>query len=180
MTLKKLFFGLMVLLLAGIPATAFAHGSGGTRQLNLVQAGPYQVSMWTEPEPLAAGVVHFNIIVSTPANGDFSEAGPPVLDATVTVILTPVAGGETISIEAGHDTANKLFYTADTNVPSPGEWNVTISIDGAEGHGETSITLFLEKNPTKVSWIWIGAGVALVAAAGFFFVRQLRSGSDGS
>ena len=80
---------LMVLLglaLAAPAGVVWAHG-GGVPRLTNVEAGPYWVSVWTQPDPLRVGGAHFTIAVSEPAaaTDGRQEAGPPILDAKVQV-----------------------------------------------------------------------------------------------
>ena len=64
--------------------TARAHG-GGVPQLINAGAGPYWISVWTQPEPLRVGESHFTVAVAEQLNSETTdgELGPPVLAATV-------------------------------------------------------------------------------------------------
>lgn len=180
MKVKQLFFGLMLYLSLSFPVAVWAHGAGGVQRMNIVPAGPYQVSLWTEPEPLSAGTtVHFNAAVSIPPEGDVSEAGPPVFDATVILILTPPDGSDAITLETSHEGAvNKLFYDADFKFPVPGDWHLKVVVDGKEGHGEAEAIIGVEKELGGPIWIWITTGGAFVLVAGFFVFRAFRHEAD--
>lgn len=158
-------FILLVLLLEYPTGGALAHG-GGVPQLTNAKAGPYRVSVWTQPDPLRAGEVHFTVAVSQPGAVD-QEAGSPVLDAVVELQLIPATGlDHALRVFATHDDAvNKLFYEADVDLPAEGVWQVVVSVKGPSGLDQTDFTIEVLP-PSAFNW-WIvlgGAAVVLVAA----------------
>ena len=107
----------LALILGYISGVAQAHG-GGVPRLTNAEVGPYWVSVWTQPDPLRAGEVHFTVAVSEPGlNG--REVGAPILDATLELWLIPLNDKQQqMNVWATHDEAvNKLFYEADIEVP---------------------------------------------------------------
>ncbi len=173
---RNLLFVLMGLALALLPTIVRAHGSGGTLQMNIVPAGPYQISLWTEPVPLTVGNIHFNIAVTTPpTDTTLNEAGAPVLNADVTVTLTPIGGnGESRTLTATHEGAvSKIFYNTDTDITTPGDWRITVTVSTAAGRGsaETIVTI-AEASARQPRWLWYGAGAAVALTVGLFLFRQ--------
>jgi hypothetical protein len=155
------------LLWAFTAGAAWAHG-GGVPQLINVDAGPYWVSVWTQPDPLRVGQAHITVAVSEPSNlgGSAREAGPPVLDARVQVEFKPIDhSGEMLVTQATHEEAvNKLFYEADLDLVETGRWQVTVAVAGADGSGSASFdTDVVEASSSNQTCIG-GVGVIVVAA----------------
>src|SRR5262245_50849365 len=58
-------------------------GHGGVVELNRAPAGPYLLSVWTQPSPATVGAWHVDIAV-------MGEGGAPVTGATVRVRMEPL------------------------------------------------------------------------------------------
>lgn len=151
-----------------------AHG-GGTAQLANAEAGPYWVSVWTQPHPARVGQWHVTVAVSEPPEGSQGrgEPGPPVLDATVAIRLEPLdrAGEAQVALATHQDSANKIFYEADLELPAEGRWQVEVAVDGAAGSGSSGFELqVLPASRLNINWAWIGGLGLVVLAAAWFFV----------
>jgi hypothetical protein len=145
-------------------AAAQAHG-GGRAQLVNVPAGPYHLFVWTSPDPWRVGQAHTTVAVTQPL-GDGQEM--PVTGVQVAVTYAPRGGpGETVSaIEQGG--VQPGFYEADAQVTQPGDWVITVAVDGAAGQGETSFT-YAVLPPDGPNWVLAGSGVL----AGVLFLTAL-------
>jgi hypothetical protein len=171
----------LALILLFAPRPIQAHGGGTPRLIN-AEAGPYWVSVWTDPDPIRVGEFHVTVAISeAPEPGAGTrEAGDLVLDATVLVRADPVGqGGETLAAAATRDNAvNKLFYEADLRLPAEGQWRVDIQVDGATGTGNASFDIEASSPPafnTPFSLGWpLWAGLGLVLAAGGWWVQTSR------
>jgi hypothetical protein len=149
-----------------------AHG-GGTPQLTNADAGPYWVSVWTQPEPLRAGEVHVTVAVSEPGETNTSgrEAGAPVLGADVQVEFSRTASssekapGQPIFVYATHESAaNKLLYEADLTLPTSGEWQVRVTVEGPAGQGSANFRATVRAEQSS-NWTWVLVlGPAAIAA----------------
>lgn len=142
--------GLFALGLLGTITSVHAHGGGTPRIVN-EPAGPYLVSVWTQPEPLRAGEVHVSVAVMLPDDSsnqspNSAELQQMVTDATVVVefesAATPGTAAdngaevERISVEAVPQSAPiDLYYEADVELSAAGEWRTTIQVDGVHGSG---------------------------------------------
>ena len=175
--------GMPVLLVLGalvLPVqVAEAHG-GGVPRLTNAAAGPYWVSVWTQPDPLRVGQAHFTVAVSQPASSAAGreEAGPPVLGADVQVQFRRLdRAGDTLQVRATHeDAANKLFYEADLDLPEVGRWEVLVSVKGDAGLGDTGFEAEVSA-PRPTNWWWIGGlGLGALAVLWVFQKRQRQSG----
>lgn len=167
---------LTLALILGIPAdVARAHG-GGVPQLTNADAGPYWVSVWTQPDPLRVGRSHITVAISEPtaAEGDRREAGSPVLDAAVQVQFKLLDGaGEALMVAATHEgAANKLFYEADLELPETGQWQVVVTVEGPDGAGSASFETQVAP-PRPFDWTLIG-GLGLVALVAVWMVQRYR------
>jgi len=175
--------GLAALLLLFVARPAQAHG-GGMPQLTNAEAGPYWVSVWTEPDPIRVGDFHVTVaILQAPEPGASArEAGELVLDATVLVQAQPVSQvGEILIAPATRDNAvNKLFYEADLTLPAEGQWRVDIQVNGAAGAGSAAFEIeALPPSPFNslvgFGWpLWAGLGLALLAAGSWFQMSRHR------
>ena len=173
-----------LLAVAGATQPVQAHG-GGTPQLVNAEAGPYWVSVWTQPDPLRAGDMHVSVAVSEAPRPGAPEgsAGDLVLDARVHVQVQPMRGsGPTLTAEATHeDAVNKLFYEADLDLPGDGYWEVVISVEGPLGAGSASFDVEALPQSTFNTvlgsrWpVWIGLGLIVAAAA--WLALGFRSGN---
>lgn len=170
---KRLLFAIasVMALLASTTTGARAHG-GGTPRLVNEPVGPYWVSVWTAPEPVRVGDVHFTVGVAEPGEG--REAGQAVLGADVRVRLQPVAGdGAPLTATASNQEAsNRLFYETDVTIPAEGQWAVQVDIAGPAGNGMTSFAIDVLPAQT-VNWpLFGGLGAALVVVIGYFALRR--------
>lgn len=175
----------LALILLFAPRSVQAHG-GGTPQLTNAQAGPYWVSVWTDPDPIRVGEFHVTVAVSeAPEPGASTlEAGDLVLDATVYVRVEPVSqSGTALVAAATRDNAvNKLFYEADLTLPAEGQWHVDILVDGPTGAGDASFDIeasSLSAFNTLLSLGWpLWAGLGLILVAGGWWVQMSRHRED--
>jgi hypothetical protein len=182
--LAPILLGLTLLALSGT-RPAVAHG-GGTPQVTNAEAGPYLVSVWTEPNPIRVGEFHVTVaVLESPAPGSSArESGDPVLDATVQVRVAPASEtGKALIADATRENAvNKLMYEADLDLPSEGQWRVDIQVEGPTGTGSTGFDI--EAAPPAVfsaaGWLpWpVWAGLSLVLVAVVWSVQAFRSQKD--
>ena len=177
--------GLAALILLFVARPAQAHG-GGVPQLINAEAGPYWVSVWTQPNLIRVGDFHVTVAISeAPKPGASTrEAGDLVLDATVLVQAQPVSQvGETLIAHATRDNAvNKLFYEADLTLPADGQWQVDIQVNGAAGAGNAAFEI--EALPPSAfntlvgfGWpLWAFLGLVLLVAGWWFQMSRYRKG----
>jgi hypothetical protein len=172
----------LALTLTAVARPAQAHG-GGTPQLAIVEAGPYRVSAWTEPDPIRVGQLHVTVAVfEAPAPGaQEGETGPLVLDAQVQVKLEPLDhAAETLTAQATRQNAlNKLFYETDLELPSQGQWHAIINVQGPAGAGSADFQI-QALPPSKLGslgpFIWTALGaLGLLLAVVVWWSRSART-----
>lgn len=168
-------FVILILLLLAIasPYHVLAHG-GGTPQLAAAPVGAYRVYAWTSPEPWRAGQVHTTVAV-TLATSDSSEV--PVSGAQVTVHYAPTSQPDAaIVAPAAEGVGTKVgFYEADADLPTTGEWQVTIQVAGPDGSGETAFTVQVLP-ADEFNWWLAGGGLLLALVAIGFLGTRRRAG----
>lgn len=151
---------------------ATAHTDGRMR-LSAEEAGPYKLTVWTSPEPVKAGELHITLAVV------LAEDASPVLDAAVTVNLSPENGGERLSEPATtEDSANKFLYEAVFDIAETGTYQVDLQIVGADGsHGESSFDLEVSSG-SSIRWLYLVPVILIIGAIILLFLA-LRGRSAG-
>lgn len=152
-------------LVLGLPRGAQAHSSGPPRLSN-AEAGPYQLFVWTQPEPLRVGDAHISVLVTVAtANNPTAQ---PVNDAQVNVRFVPVHQPDQAVVVTTRPQAflNNLYYEADVHLPSPDLWRVIIDVSGPLGKG--NVQFESEVLPARALNWWLigGAGALLVCLIG--------------
>ena len=113
------FVGAALLLMGAWPA--WGHHGGEVRLME--KAGPFLITVFSDPTPLRVGPVDLSVLVQ---DGD---SGRPILDAEVTVRLQERgAGGPSILSQATRQNAtNKLLYAALVDLPASGLWELQVT-----------------------------------------------------
>jgi copper resistance protein C len=158
-------FPLLVGLMCLVGPTPTPHpaaaGHGGVAQLNRAAAGPYALSVWTQPTPPRAGPWRVDVAV-------MRAGGVAIGDATVHVRAEPLDGtARPVETEAQRD-ADPLGmrYRATLTLDAAGPWVVRLSVTGPEGAGSVSFPVDVEP-ASREWWLWAGlgaAGLAVLAA----------------
>ena len=145
-----------LILLTTTTAAAFAHG-GGQLRVGPVAAGPYQVSVWTDPiTPRTDQDLHVTVAVGDGVNNE------PVLGADVVVTIyrhgeqTPLLTKPALS----EDATNRLFYEVDTRLDEEGEYHIVVDVAGPDGSGQVDFLLTME-SAVPLFWLFV-----LLAAGG--------------
>lgn len=172
MKLRAISVFLGVPLLFIITLVADAHGTGTPQLLN-APAGPYLLSVWTDPDPLRADEAHVVVAVVEPATQEFI-----VSDVVVTVRLRLLADPTVeLATTAGSDDTNRLLFAAEFNDQvTPGRWQVGVSAAGARGASD-EVTFEIDVAPARgFNWLWLGVG-GLAAAVLLWVLASMRGGA---
>jgi len=161
--------GLWLLLLCALnwPTAVTAHGSG-TPQLVNVAAGPYQLWVWSMPEPVRLGEMHISMAIAQPA---------PASELDVQIVLAPVdAASPPIAQMASKQVRLfQAYYEADFMVSTAGEWQATITIDGPAGVATAQFP-FTVLPPHQLNWTLIlWSALAFVGLIGVIGIRRSAS-----
>jgi hypothetical protein len=161
---------------------ANAFGDGGSVQLHSV-TGPFEITLFAEPPLPRAGQVDFSVLVQD------AKSGEPVLDAVVTLALTPVKVhqnaqpawyppscavsppvnlSEVPLLHSG--AANLLLYGATVEIPAAGVWHVRTQIRRGDAHAdvEGSVDVTEPFPPIANYWPFF---LFPVAAIGLYVLR---------
>jgi hypothetical protein len=172
MKLRAISVSLCLPLLFIIVLVAHAHGTGTPQLLN-APAGPYLLSVWTDPDPLRADEAHVVVAVVEPDTQEFI-----VSDVAVTVRLRSLADPtvELVAAAASDDT-NRLLFAAEFNDQvTPGRWHVGVSAAGARGASD-EVTFEIDVAPARgFNWLWLGVG-GLGAAVLLWLLASMRGGA---
>jgi hypothetical protein len=165
-----LLMGLFSATFASIPRTD-AHGLGN-QQLEQVEAGPYLVTVWTDPkEPTTDKELHVTISVQDRAK-DF------VLNADVQVVASLDTNTENRETATHEKAVQKLFYEAPMRLETVGTWDISVTVESELGVGEVGFDLAVEEGKNDFTrWLWPGLGVAgviIVAGIGAFRLTKMR------
>lgn len=171
------FIVVLLILLLTLPETPIhvrAHGMGTPQKIN-EPAGPYLVSIWTDPDPLRVDEVHVTVAVTD------RQTQAPILDSRVTVQLASLEE-ESVSLSAPATQENsplKFLYVAVFEPPFAGPWRGTVIVDGPDGSGEPVSFDIDVLPPAPFNWLWVGTGGLGVLLA-FWLARSWLRTADQS
>lgn len=111
--------------------TESAWANGGTPRLAAASAGPYAVSVWTQPDPPRVGELDTSVAVMHP------NTGAPAPDATVRVSAEPLesTGKSASTLARRGGGGNLLLHHATLTLPADGRWRVTVQVEGSKAGG---------------------------------------------
>jgi len=123
-------------------------------------AGPYLVSVWTQPDPPRVGQIDVSVAVMASATGEaILDARAAIrADARDAVMSTPA---KTLDRGGG---GNRLLYRALVDAPAAGRWAMPISVTGPLGSGETAFEIDVRRG-LPIAWLLMAGGITLTLAA---------------
>lgn len=150
-----------LLLVVAVFMAPQVQANGGKPRLKKAAAGPYLVSVWTQPDPSRSGRVDVSVAVMR------SPTAEPVEDAEVRLRAEAIEGTGTTATAALERGAggNRLLYHGNLVLPAEGRWRVTVAVQGAMGAGQTAFELDVRASNPLTWLLIIGATVLLFAAA---------------
>jgi hypothetical protein len=107
---------------------AHMFADGGVIQFRR-ESGPFLVTLFTSPAPLRSGRGDLSVLVES------AKDHQPVLDAAVSIELHQNGRPAVIARATRAAATNKLLYAALPDIPTPGSWDVVISV----AHGDTQV-----------------------------------------
>jgi hypothetical protein len=154
-------FAICNLLVFSTPAVA--HADGGAIRLSEHKGG-YQVTVFTSPTPLRAGLVDVSVFVQD------AVTGQPVPEARVAVSVAPRGRpGEAVTYRATAEAAtNKLYRAAVFDLPEPGWWEMEVSVE--TDHDTIRVHFEVEAAAPPPRWLalwpWFSWPVVVIALYG--------------
>jgi hypothetical protein len=170
-----------LILFLGLAGNALADG--GSVQLHSV-SGPFEITLFAEPPLPRAGQIDFSVLIQD------AKTGEPVMDAAVTMALTPVkvhqnaqpawyppscavsAPADLAAVPLLHSGAsNRLLYGALVEIPAAGVWHVRTEVQRGDQHAsaEGSVDVADPFPPVANYWPWF---LFPVVAVGLYVLRQ--------
>lgn len=147
-----------VLFLAALAVISFALASsaranGGQVRVASQPAGPYLVTVFTSPVPLRTGVVDVSILLQRQGSPEIVE------DARIEVVVTTASGDVVSRWPATREQAtNKLYYASEFSLERPGQYWMTVEIDGPDGSGFVRFVATVEPPASpawwRSGWLW--------------------------
>ena len=126
--------------------------------------------MWTQPEPLRTGEIHFSIAITEPPpdgtkiddSSLSNELESVVQNADITILLTPVDDPDAvIEVLAEASTVSDFYYEADFTLPTAGKWNVRLVAEAEAGMSQAEFEA--DVLPARqINWLFLGGGATLV------------------
>jgi hypothetical protein len=148
-----------------------ASADGGSMRL-FGKKGGYQITVFTAPTPFRAGAVDISALVQDASTGD------PMTAVRVTVRMIK-SGRLALEYPATSEAAtNKLFRSAQFELPEPGRWEMQVQVEGLYGlaviGGEVEAAEPLPR--WHELWLWIGWPAVVIALFGIHLAleRQKR------
>jgi hypothetical protein len=160
---RALLVGLVPVVALGLVARAEANG--GALRLARAEAGPYLVSVWSQPDPPRVGRLDVSVAVMRPPGGEAA------LDVRARLQAAPADNhgkGVVVALERGAG-GNLLLYHANVEVPIATRWRMTVEVEGPHGRGAAPFEL--DVRPARsLAWFLIILVAAVVIAAGIWWV----------
>ncbi len=140
------------LIVAVVPMLRVDARADGGAVRRRESAGAFTVTVFTSPDPIAAGPTDVSVLVQDRADG------APILDGLVKLRLTSPShvgdGDRMLEATATHDAAaNKLLYATWIDVGA-GEWTLHVAVE--RGHESSSVDVPLSVVPatTRLTEYW--------------------------
>ncbi len=153
--LQILLITLLLLALNGAGAIARADGDGTPRLVDK-SLGPYQLSVWTEPEPPQVGTLRITAALVQANTGETVSA--PAIQVFARAPHTDV-----LEATMGHgDASQPDLYDAVFEIPYAAQWTIELAVDDGEWQGSVSFPLDIEPAPINNNLIRLAAFLTLV------------------
>jgi hypothetical protein len=123
-----------------------AAADGGTIRLRQ-DAGAFSITVFTAPEPLAAGSADVSVLVQDRASGSV------VLDAEVEIRLRDPDGGSERIVLATPG-GNRLLRSAAVVLPTPGPWRLQVRVRAAGDVESVECTLPVGRARSGLAAVW--------------------------
>ena len=172
-----------VILLISFCLAGNAFADGGSVQLHSV-SGPFDITLFAEPPLPRAGQIDFSALIQD------AKSGEPVMDAVVTLALTPVkvhqnaqpawcppscaisAPANLAAVPLLHSGAsNRLLYGATVEIPSAGVWHVRTEVQRGGEHASVEGSVDIADPFPPVASYW-PLFLFPVVAVGLYVLRQ--------
>ncbi|MGH7333543.1 MAG: hypothetical protein ACREKS_12540 [Candidatus Rokuibacteriota bacterium] len=161
----------MLVLAATLGGSEAVRANGGTLRVARAQAGPYLVSVWTQPDPPRVGRLDVSVAVMRP------QDGTAILDVATSVVAEPAdAPGPIAKTQATRGGGgNPFLYHAELELPQPGRWRVTVTVQAPPGQGRAAFEIIASPGSRLVPLlVAAGTGLLLVGMLWWRVARRAK------
>jgi hypothetical protein len=133
-------------------------------------AGPFVVSLFTQPESLGVGQADLSAMVEEQGSGKV------LLDAEVVITLTREnAQGEPIVAHLSHgQETNRLLLDAIVQLPQAGKWHAAIQVEEAGRKASVATDLIVGDHSARRGTVWTFALLPVCAIVLFAWVQAAK------
>lgn len=149
---------------AGVLLCATAVLADGGRVRLRQDAGSFAITVFTAPEPLAAGLADVSVLAQD------RQTGAVLLDACVEITLVGPSGGAPSTLQARPGT-NRLLKAASVTLNRPGPWRLEVVVQRAGETARVFCPLPVGPPPAPLATAWPFLAFAPVAV-GLFALRN--------
>jgi hypothetical protein len=144
-----------------------AYGDGGALIFHQ-QAGSLNISVFASPSPLRAGMADLSVLLQD------ADTDAVRLDASVEIHLLKAGEPELVATPTPGQATNKLLYAAAVEIPSEGEWKITLRcIERGHEAVVQGILTVLPPEPALLTY-WIYFVIVPIAIALFILNQRLK------
>jgi hypothetical protein len=145
---------------------AAAHADGGRLQMRQA-AGPFVISLFTQPESLGLGQADLTAMIEEQGSGKV------LLDSDVVITLTPEdEQGKPIVVHLSHAHAsNRLLQDAVVQLPRAGRWRTAIQVNDSGRSASVTTDLTVGDYSARRGTVWVFALFPVFAIALFAWVQ---------
>lgn len=139
---------LAAVLALGLWTTA-AYGDGGAILLHR-DAGPFTITLFAAPQPLATGAADVSVMVQDRGSGDV------LLDPTIDVTFGLAGTGgvqQTVRL-APRKSGNRMLQGANLEFAKAGAWHVTVVVHRGNYVAQVSTECTVEANSSRAMLVW--------------------------
>lgn len=144
-----------------------ARADGGQLQMRR-QAGPFVVSLFSNPGALAIGDADLSVLVEQASSGRVLPHADVVLQLTPT---DPPGGPPVVARLTRSSAGNRLLSDAVVSLPHAGRWRATLRIRDGDAAAETAMDLTVAPHSARRATIWFFALAPVLALAIFLWMQ---------
>lgn len=119
-----------MLAVLALPRPVSAHG--GAVIVPDAAAGPYRVTVIASPSPLRTARTDISVRVV--------DVAGRLLEGVAVMVVSQRGGSPGAATEYRTIHSNGLYHASDVRFATPGEWTLTVRVEGSAGAGETAFS----------------------------------------
>lgn len=161
-------FAATLIAVLSLVAPAITLANGGQVRVDAETAGPYEVSVFSSPTPLRAGIVDINAQVIDRETGDPADAVVVTLLARHPETATEIE--RTLTSEAATEAG---YRATEFELPQTGEWDFEVLIQDADDAWSVSFSAEVEE-ARGFGWSQLVVGLLIAPLIVFVILIAMR------